>query len=86
MNGKPLQCKPQTSRNNTGLSFEYKTIMQLSAKAFFVAATFAAVAMANPAPQQGTNCREVFFPDQCASNEVLCDGAAAIQICCTTCF
>ncbi|THU92060.1 hypothetical protein K435DRAFT_560896, partial [Dendrothele bispora CBS 962.96] len=52
-------------------------------KVFLIAATFAAVAMANPTPQQGTNCHEVFFPDQCASNEVMCDGAGSIQICCT---
>ncbi|THU91692.1 hypothetical protein K435DRAFT_863194 [Dendrothele bispora CBS 962.96] len=59
--------------------------MQFSAKVFLIAATFAAVAMANPTPQQGANCHEVFFPDQCASNEVMCDGAGSIQICCTTC-
>ncbi|EEB97992.1 hypothetical protein MPER_02584, partial [Moniliophthora perniciosa FA553] len=52
----------------------------------FVLAAFAAVAMASPAAekrQSNPSCREVFFPDQCAAGEILCDGAGAIQICCT---
>ncbi|TFK97475.1 hypothetical protein BDV98DRAFT_596684 [Pterulicium gracile] len=50
-----------------------------------VFAALAAVAVAAPKPQQGTNCREVFFPADCGG-QVRCDGAGSISICCDTCF
>ncbi|KAF9263168.1 hypothetical protein L218DRAFT_999821 [Marasmius fiardii PR-910] len=59
--------------------------MQFRVQALIITA-LAAFALAAPSlqeRQQGENCREVFFPDQCASNEVLCDGAGSIEICCT---
>ncbi|TCD62647.1 hypothetical protein EIP91_006600 [Steccherinum ochraceum] len=50
----------------------------------FILAAFAAVAVATPTQlEKRVSCREVFFPDTCAAGEILCDGAGAIQICCT---
>ncbi|KAH6887340.1 hypothetical protein BKA70DRAFT_1573394 [Coprinopsis sp. MPI-PUGE-AT-0042] len=53
-----------------------------------VVAALATFALASPTAekrQSHSSCREVFFPDQCASNEIRCDGAGSISICCTQC-
>ncbi|KAJ7103701.1 hypothetical protein C8R43DRAFT_1244098 [Mycena crocata] len=54
-----------------------------------ITAALAALAAASPtelgAKRQSGDCIEVFFPDTCpADHPLLCDGAGAIQICCTS--
>ncbi|TFK97488.1 hypothetical protein BDV98DRAFT_596698 [Pterulicium gracile] len=60
--------------------------MQFKLTAVFFAA-LAAVAIAAPSPQQGTNCKSIFFPDNCGNHgQVKCDGAGSIVVCCDRCF
>ncbi|TFK97167.1 hypothetical protein BDV98DRAFT_575011 [Pterulicium gracile] len=57
---------------------------KLSALVF---AALAAVAVASPTPQQGTNCKTIFFPNNCSSQgQVQCDGSGGIIVCCDRCF
>ncbi|KAH6887339.1 hypothetical protein BKA70DRAFT_1443591 [Coprinopsis sp. MPI-PUGE-AT-0042] len=59
--------------------------MQFSLIVVAALATFTLASPAAERRQSHPSCREVFFPDQCAPNEIRCDGAGAISICCVQC-
>ncbi|KAH6887341.1 hypothetical protein BKA70DRAFT_1443593 [Coprinopsis sp. MPI-PUGE-AT-0042] len=53
-----------------------------------VIAALATFALASPTienRQSHPSCRSIFFPAQCASNEIRCAGAGSISVCCIQC-